>query len=49
MLGLEAGKATRAVAMPSVRATKASEHDDLFDGLGFRSAIDYRFLAVALR
>jgi hypothetical protein len=45
MLGLEAGNATRAVAMPSVRATKASEHD----GLGFRSAIDYRFLAVALR
>jgi hypothetical protein len=49
MLGLEAGNARERSRSPSVRATKASEHDDLFDGLGFRSAIDYRFLAVALR
>jgi len=49
MLRLEAGNAARAVAMQSIRATAPSEHDELFDGLGFRSAVDFRFLSVALR
>lgn len=49
MLRLEAGNAARAVAMRSVRATRPCGHDELFDGLGFRSAVDFRFLSVALR
>lgn len=49
MLRLEAGNAARTVAMQSARATGSSEHDDSFDGLGFRSAVDLRFLSVALR
>jgi hypothetical protein len=48
-LRLEAGNAARAVAMQSVRATGPSEHDESFDGLGFRSAVDFRFLTIALR
>jgi hypothetical protein len=49
MLRLEAGNAARAVAMQSARATGPSEHDESFDGWGFRSAVDFRFLTVALR
>jgi hypothetical protein len=49
MFRLEAGNAARTVAMQSMRATGPSKHDELFDGVGFRSAVDFRFLAVALR
>jgi hypothetical protein len=46
---MEAASAARTVAMQSERATSPSPHDELFDGIGFRSAVDFRFLVVALR
>jgi hypothetical protein len=45
----EAGNAARAVAMQSHRAVAPSDHDQLFDGQAWRSMIECRFLAVALR
>lgn len=49
MLLLEAGTAARAVTMQSRRATEPSEHDELFDGRTWRSVVEFRFAAVALR
>jgi hypothetical protein len=49
LLLLEAGTAARAVTMQSQRATESSEHDELFDGRTWRSVVEFRFAAVALR
>jgi hypothetical protein len=49
MLLLEAWNAARAVAMQSQRAVEPADHDQLFDGQGWRTIVEFRFLAVALR